>query len=292
MSERPVVVVGVDGSEGSAEALRWAVAEAETRNWSVEAVAAWELLSQRHVDPAAPFDPSYSEADALDVLRHDVAAALGDRAGRVGCRAVFGLAAPALLEASDHAALLVVGARGLGGFRGLLLGSVSQHCVHHASVPVAVVRQVPTAAEPGRVVVGFDGSSSSSAALRWAAAHVSGTGAELQVLHAWHPPYVGAEPWLLAPFDADEIRRTAEKLLEEAIGSLDVHPLDPPPVPVVVEGGAARVLVEAAAGASLVVVGARGLGGFAGLLLGSVSDQVVRHAPCPVVVLPAGAGSS
>ena len=134
------VVVGVDGSEGSADALRWAVDHARARGWSVVAVLGWDLMNQRHVDPDVAFDPHFSEADALAALQHDVAAAVGDAAADVECRAVLGRPAEALLEASKGAALLVVGARGLGGFRGLLLGSVSDQVVRHAPCPVVVLR--------------------------------------------------------------------------------------------------------------------------------------------------------
>ncbi|HET7720992.1 MAG TPA: universal stress protein, partial [Acidimicrobiales bacterium] len=134
------IVVGVDGSEGAATALRWAVEEGRIRGWPVTAVAAWALLDQRHVEPDAPFDPDYGADDAAAALAAHVSDALGpERSALVSRRTVNDLPATALLQAAEGADLLVVGARGLGGFKGLLLGSVSQHCLHHAPCPVAVV---------------------------------------------------------------------------------------------------------------------------------------------------------
>jgi nucleotide-binding universal stress UspA family protein len=283
MTGRRQLVVGVDGSDESLDALRWGSELAVARDWHVVAVLAWDLLDQPRLE-GAPFDPHYDERDAAAVLRQQVQRALGDAAEAVECRPLLGHAARVLLDTSADAELLVVGARGLGGFRGLLLGSVSQQCLHHAAVPVAVVRRAtPVVA---RIVVGFDGSDHARAALRWAADHARATKAELHVVHAWHPAYVGAGPFGLATGGLEGARDAAGARLDGAMEWLRSLELARPPVASLVEGGAAAALIEKAADAELVVVGARGLGGFAGLVLGSVSDQVSRHAPCPVVVVP------
>ena len=194
--------------------------------------------------------------------------------------------AASLVEAADDSALLVVGARGLGGFRGALLGSVSQHCLHHARVLVAVVRE--TAASPnGRIVVGYDGSEAAEAALHWAADHALATGRPLDILHAWHPPYVSGQPFAFSTVGYEEFNQTAETTLNRGLAHVERWRLSSVPGRVLITGGAAGALIDAAVDASLVVVGSRGHGGFAGLLLGSVSTQVARHAPCPVVVVPA-----
>jgi nucleotide-binding universal stress UspA family protein len=193
-----------------------------------------------------------------------------------------------LVELEAPGDLLVVGSRGRGGFAGLLLGSVSQHCATHAKGPVVVVP--PTAPLPPErgVVVGVDGSDGSRAALRWAADEARVRGAQLTVVNAWWQPVTVSplgEPVSLQ--QRVDLRPRSERLLREAAswidpqvaGSLDVELLP-------VESPTAPALLECAKGAGLLVVGSRGRGGFAGLLLGSVSQHCVRHATCAVVVVP------
>lgn len=138
-----------------------------------------------------------------------------------------------------------------------------------------------------RIVVGVDGSASATRALRWAADEARLRQLPLHVVHAWMVPFV--EPGGLSggPMVIGIVEEASRKLLEEAVASIDSAHLPAPVHGTLVCGGAAGALLQNAEGAELLVVGARGHGGFAGLLLGSVSDQVVRHAPCPVVVVPA-----
>lgn len=113
------IVVGVDESAGAADALRWALAEAQLHDAELTAVMAWALLDQHHAEVGEPFDASYGDAEATAALGRYVAAAVGDQKARfVRTAVVCDLPARALLEASAGADLLVVGARGLGGFRG------------------------------------------------------------------------------------------------------------------------------------------------------------------------------
>jgi nucleotide-binding universal stress UspA family protein len=282
------IVVGVDGSPGAAEALRWAVREGRVRSWPVTAVMAWGYLDQHHVDPTAPFDPAYDQAHADAALEAYVTAALGpDDAAGVGRRPVAGLSSAALIEAAADASLLVVGARGLGGFRELLLGSVSQQCVHHAPCPVAVVRPTVRRVEPAveRIVVGVDGSGAAQRALAWAVDEGRARGATVEAVHAWHMPYVGLSPYAPVAADPAIFEEAGREVLQRAVDRVDARGLPAPVERILAAGGAASVLLEAAKGADLVVVGTRGRGGFAGLVLGSVSHQVTHHAECPVVVV-------
>lgn len=140
------------------------------------------------------------------------------------------------------------------------------------------------AARTSKVVVGVDGSPSSLAALRWAYAEAAAHGAELCAVMAAVPPPVTVSAGMprvtnVAPRD------TAERTLEDAVRAVVG---DAPAVPVersVVAGSPAKVLLDMSADADLLVVGSRGIGGFAGLLLGSVSQQVTQHGRCPVVVV-------
>lgn len=134
-----------------------------------------------------------------------------------------------------------------------------------------------------RVVVGIDGSEAARRALLWAADEARVRDADLEVVHAWqHPaPPLGL---VLPTIDAGTSESHARGVLDATVAGLGDRSITVEPI--LAEGPAARLLVEASAGAALVVVGSRGHGGFPGLLLGSVSGQVMHHARCPVVVVP------
>lgn len=140
-----------------------------------------------------------------------------------------------------------------------------------------------------RIVVGVDPSQDALRALRWAVDEAEIRGAELELVHAFPTPDLLALPAVVSLPDPEEMRRAAQDVLAEALaaagGARDVEVTYN-----VMPGNAASTLCEAAKGADLLVVGARGLGGFRGLLLGSVSHQVVAHSPCPVVVVGPGSG--
>lgn len=129
------IVVGIDGSPGADQALRWAIDEARQWNAELDVVIAWSYLDQRSTE----FDPDYSEAD----VRATVDAALARVGGAEGVNIVVSpvneLPARALLDRAAEADLVVVGSRGLGGFKGLLLGSVSHQVVSHSRTPVVIV---------------------------------------------------------------------------------------------------------------------------------------------------------
>ncbi|MFG1664221.1 universal stress protein [Streptomyces sp. Y7] len=139
------VVVGVDGSDSSKQALRWAVRQAQLTGGTVEAVTAWDI-PQFH-GSLAWLPPSSSDEGALEArARQELDDAVEDAVGSrppVEVRTVvrYGTPASVLLNAAREASLLVVGSRGLGGFAGLMLGSVAQHCAQHAACPVVVFRE-------------------------------------------------------------------------------------------------------------------------------------------------------
>jgi len=134
------IVVGVDGSPQSRQALRWAARQAKLTGAFLQVITCWESSTTYGWIP--PF-PAHSDtgAEATHTLEATVAEVLGDDPGiHIDLTVVEGQAAPALLEAARGASLLVVGSRGHGEFTGLLLGSVSERCVTHAPCPVTVVR--------------------------------------------------------------------------------------------------------------------------------------------------------
>jgi nucleotide-binding universal stress UspA family protein len=281
-----VIVVGVDESEGARAALRWSVAEAQLRSCSLRAVMCWGYIDQHH-GPGQPraFDPSYDEAAASLALDAIASPILTGTGVDVEQRVVNDLAARGLLEASADADLLVVGARGVGGFGALLLGSVSDHCLHHSTIPVAVVRPTTRAGDrPRRIVVGVDGSDASHRALQWAVDEARLRSASLCVVHAWSVAPV-ALPFVV---DMTGVEEAAKAILDRSLESVDTSDLDPQISRQLTLGGAGPALLDAAEDADLVVVGSRGLGGFKELLLGSVSHRLALHARCPVVVIPEG----
>ncbi|HUW02240.1 MAG TPA: universal stress protein [Acidimicrobiales bacterium] len=137
-----------------------------------------------------------------------------------------------------------------------------------------------------RVVVGVDGSPNSDAALRFAITEARLRGAVLEVVMAWTLPFTGSGSWDLTQLpDPEPIAASHERLLETMIADVDTEGLEVRPI--VVQDDAASHLSELAEGADLLVVGRRGHGGFVGLLLGSVSQKLAAHAPCPVAFVPA-----
>jgi nucleotide-binding universal stress UspA family protein len=146
------IVVGIDGSESARLAVRWAAREAELRHLSLELVSAWDMPVY-----GFSFGAAANIDDVLKALRMAAEGHLAEAIDEVravstdievSTNVVEGQAAAVLVDAAREADLLVVGSRGLGGFRDLLLGSVSQQCANHAACPVVVVRHLHDTAEP------------------------------------------------------------------------------------------------------------------------------------------------
>jgi nucleotide-binding universal stress UspA family protein len=260
------VVVGVDLSAGAESVLRWADRQALGREAVLYAVTV-------AVDPSA-------HAALAETINSALPA---DRARLVKLRVSEGKPALALMREARRAELLVVGAHSPGGMSGLLLGSVTEYVVAHASCPVAVVhpRRHP---RTGRIAVGVDGSDCSRQALTWALRQADISAAQVEVITAWEwrPQYGYAMGMLAAPDETQE--RWAQELLARELGRLE--PEDAAKVTGrVQQGNAAAVLVDASVDADMIVVGNHGSGGAVGRLLGSVSQKVARHSQVPVVVV-------
>lgn len=134
-----------------------------------------------------------------------------------------------------------------------------------------------------RIVVGVDGSEEALHALDWAVDEGRRRGATVEVVHAWTTPHV--DPYLPVALDTETFREGAQRALDAAVAGIEDDALGPTIEPKLVYGSPAHVLLEAAQGADLLVVGSHGMGGFVGMLLGSVSHHVLHHATCPVVVV-------
>lgn len=282
-ADRGEIVVGVDGSEYARWALKWAVDESTRRGLPLRIMYA-RFSSPEHTPPwyepdATGLSPGEAIADdacALAATRHPSVLA---RSEVVDCPP-----ATALSVASRSAELLVVGARGKGGFVELLLGSVTDQCIQYAQCPVVVVHsdpeEPPLRAADARIVVGIDGSLGSTRALKWALAEAQIRSASVAGVYAWQYPPIGT-------FVAGT-RQRYETMAREIVTAASEHAAQwAPGVPFL---AAARfeatvpALLDESRDAELLVVGAAGSGGFEGSLLGSVAHQCARHATCPVAV--------
>lgn len=281
-----LVVVGVDGSQASNRALRWAVHQARRRDGAeLDVVHAWTAPA---IDADDTWRRAYFETCAREVLDAETGSVNGQKAPAVRPVLVNAPAAEALIEAASVADLLVVGARGRGGFAGLLLGSVSDRCMVHASCPVAVVPADWTSDRSGRIVVGVDGSQSSCGALQWAFVEAHRRGAALDVVNAYnYHPMMGSPFGPVVTCSREDAEKASQALLQQMVGNaleaagtsgVQIELIPSPP-------GATRSLLDVAADADLLVVGSRGHGTLNGALLGSVSRQCAHHARCPVVVV-------
>ncbi|MGB2572512.1 universal stress protein [Micromonospora citrea] len=283
---RPVVV-GVDGSPSSLVAAEHAARAAVLRRLPLHLVHGY-LHPLGYGVPLNPYDLGLpAPTDESRRMLEKAAAELVDRwpGLTVQVRQVAGGPGASLVEASRHAALVVVGSRGLGGFAGLLLGSVGSQVAAHARCPVLVVRpeEQPIPVD-GPVLAGVDGSDGARRAVGYAAEEAALRGVPLVLVHVGPPD--GDRP---VPEEVEESQAAyqaeAVRLLAEASTAVRA---DHPELVVrehpVRAAGAVQGLVAASGAASLVAVGTRGRGGFTGLLLGSVSQALVQHAHCPVLV--------
>lgn len=282
---RPVVV-GVDGSDSALEATRWAAAEAARRGCGLRLVAAVAHTMFRPIGVpqlGQEYQRQVWERAAEEHLAAAVAA-LQDVAAGVDVQQEVraGEARMVLHSESERAALVVLGSRGRGGFTGLLLGSVAISVAAGAACPVVVVRG--TRAPDGPVVVGVDGrAAADEPALLLAFEEAASRGVPLVAVHTWSGAVL--DPFLVPTLDPKAVLVEEEQLLDERIAPWRGKY---PGVEVrlaVAFDGAARELVTHSEGAGLVVVGSRGLGTFAGLTMGSVSQAVLHHAACPVAVV-------
>jgi nucleotide-binding universal stress UspA family protein len=199
-----------------------------------------------------------------------------------------GPAARVLIEAAEDARTVVLGSRGLGGWSGLLVGSVAVQVTTHAQCPVVVIphEQRPHAHHGPTVVVGVDGSKASAKAIDFAFDQAEALHAEVVALHALTSPFLTYDEGAsMLQFDEEKLREESRLLVAESVaGAASEHP-DVRWTTELATGSAARALVRRAESADMVVVGSRGRGGFTGLLLGSVGQSVLHHAYCPVAVV-------
>ena len=275
------VVVGVDGSHHSDAAIEWAARYAEEHRRPLTIVHAAGSIARAN----ALVDPAVTRQSLRMAGRRITDAALGavqKIAPDLEVSVHMPLAEPrdVLLEAAEHASVVVLGSRGRGSIATFLLGSISVGVSSHAPCPVVVVRSVP---EGGHVVVGVDGTEVTSAALEFAFDTASWQHRRLDVVHTWGGD--GPYPALLTYEQRHELMAEHElRVAESLAGFAEKYP-DVEVAQYIVENEPAKALVAASEKAALVVVGSRGRGDAASVLLGSVSRSVVEHARCSVAVV-------
>jgi nucleotide-binding universal stress UspA family protein len=305
--ERRGIVVGVDGSDQSYCALAWAAREARQRRVPLHVVTAYTVP----VFAASSMDAGYATLDDA-VIREGAEAVLEQAVARVKGMDVevlgsveTGDVAGVLLELSEQAELVVVGTRGRGGFMGRLLGSVSSAVPAHAKCPSVTIplscapRLEGVDIEPPKtreatvrpedvekvVLVGVDGSEQARAATLVAAEQASRWGLPLRVVCAL-PPFTGSLAWVPAPLDREALYADIKAQLDAGVAWLSSHFPGLRITGEVQDGAPVELLIEATGKAELLVMGTRGRGGFAGMLLGSTSQGVLHHARGPVMVVP------
>lgn len=277
---RNSIVVGVDGSPESRHALRWAADRAEHTGQPLHIMHAKGVspLGWGRIEQSEPLDTVCEQA--LGIIAHHEAV-------RVSSSQPRQLPINALFEASTRAAEVVIGTRGTGVVRGAVLGSVTTELAAIAACPVTVVRAAPTDRQRvGPVVVGVDARPDGAAALDFAFAQADRRHVTLRATLCWRP-----EKWRFVQgvptpvMNTLAARRHQLEVLRRAVaGPAARHPHVYVET-VLATAPAAEALAASSADASLLVVGTRGHHGMGGLLLGSVSQGVMRRAQCPVAIV-------
>jgi nucleotide-binding universal stress UspA family protein len=276
------IVVGVDGSAGSDAAIRWGVGEAMLRAAPIilihvvaPLVVAWPVgrikgnITQWQYDHAGHM---------VEQARKTLEASLtGSSHPEVHTRMLYSHIV-ALVDQSRQALLTVVGCRGHGTFDRLLLGSATMGLLHYGHGPIAVVHAEGTSAADAPVLVGIEGSPASEAATELAFEEASRRGVDLVALHACSDVGIFTEDW-------PEHENQGRELLTERLAGWQQRYPDVQVHRRVVRHDPARWLRQESEHSQLVVVGSHGRGGFAGMLLGSVSSAVAQSAKVPVIVV-------
>ncbi|MEV1122026.1 universal stress protein [Actinosynnema sp. NPDC049800] len=280
------IVVGVDGSASAVTAAAWAAREAARLRVPLRLVHAYLLPAQGYPELVVN-GPEVREAfeqqgrqwlrEAAEAARTAVPDVV------VGTVLVVDRPAAALIAESRRAGMVVLGSQGLGGFSGLLVGSVAVAVSAHGHSPVVVVREPVD--ERGPVVVGVDGSPVSEQAVAFAFEEASLRGAPLTAVIAWTDFLVDSVYGSRTTVDWSQVEDEQRRILAERLAGWQEKYPDVEVTRTVLRDRPVHALLAAATGAQLLVVGSHGHGGFAGMVLGSTSQGLVYHATCPLAVV-------
>jgi nucleotide-binding universal stress UspA family protein len=276
------VVVGIDGSDQSRLALAWAAGLAELTGTRLRVLQAWSY-PRLAIIPGGPEPGSRDEMDAqtMTELMGTVESAVGNAPPGMRPEVLRGPATSAILDAVGPESVLVLGTRGRGGFKGMLLGSVSRACIEYAPCPVVIARDRRPPID-GLILVGEDGSEGGLEALRWAASLAGLAGARVAAVHAWQAQSSEVSPRLHARLRAGA-QSSIKRWVSEAGATADA---------IAVEGDPRDKLVELSGelGANLIVVGRRGTSRLTGIATGGVTSYLVSNSSTTVAVLPPTTG--
>jgi len=287
MATKPVIV-GVDGSEQSLLAVEWAAQQARRHSSPLRIVSAPDVMPRMHAYHASP-------AEIAAALRGVAARALAAAITRcdevapglpVDTCLLSGPPAVAVAETGSDASMLVVGARGAGGFAAMMLGSVSRYVAAWAPCPVAVVREESSAVHR-EVAVGVRDPQNATGALAFAFEEAALRGADLVAVHTWYWLPSG-QAGALRPADPGRFAAEATRQLAAALKDWQDKYPDVRVSRDVIRGHPARVLASLSARTDLVVLGRHGHPAGPGPGIGSIQHAVLDHAHGPVAVVPSG----
>lgn len=283
---RPIAV-GVDGSPQALQAVDWAAAEAGRRRLPLRIVhvaTGWErgdipAYTGRRSDAPRPESAGLRVLDTAEERARTFTSVQIERSLGIGP------IPDTLLQETTDAVLLVLGRRGTGVLTRLLLGSVSRQATERASCPVVIVpSDGDTRPRRPEIVVGVDGSAASIDAVGFALEEAALRAVGVRAIHVWNRP---AYPAKMRPatYNTVTVEEESARVLSESLAGWTAKYPDVPVVEQALEGSPTEILTEASRTAELLVVGARGRGGFPGLRLGSVSHAVLHHAEGPLAVV-------
>lgn len=295
------ILVGIDGSTNAELAMQWAADIAVATNRPLRLLSCYSLPVMVGLGAAAGYmGPMLTseEIRAIDAANRKVLEDMKAKVleGRAGLNVELfldqGSPAAALLKASEDAAMIVLGSRGVGSTTALVLGSVSYAVAHRAKCPVMLVPESADRKKAGRVLVGVDGSKSSTQAAVWALHFAESLKRSVELVAAWQYPYAAMSPeigMVMGP-DIEELRhamkRDSRKLVDHVKTQLSVDEHSHVSITTeVVEGSATEALIDHSTPADVLVVGSRSKSLIASALLGSTTLAVAHRSACPVVIV-------
>lgn len=283
----PIIVAGADGSASALAAVEYAARDAARRGGALHIVHVREPWAGVRLRDLEAVENTYGE-QILATAERRARACVPDLA--ITTRLATGDVVNRLKDEAGRSDAIVIGSRGIGGFGGMVLGSVGLGLAGHTPGPVVVVREIPSGTY-GKVLVGYDGTEDADVALEWAFAEADRRGARLEAVYAWRPPSFTS---LGAGYDSlvhcvyeergDFVRQkfTAWQGKHPGVAAEQTG----------VRGHPVEVLSDMSRTADLVIAGCRGLGPFVGAALGSVGHGLLHHAHCPVAIVSADAATA